>query len=127
MYANTAMSLMRIGIIIAVLMMGLVMLSLLSPQSAGDLELPRLVPTSVLGLRPEHRGELNKMNVPSSRYDELREEYAGDSKAQQQIDVCDPLTEYHEKMAEYIQATREGNKERIAELDDWFAKHYPDV
>jgi len=127
MYANSTAPLMKKGIVVLVALMGLVMLSLLGSQPTRDLELPRLVPTSVLGLRPEHHGELNKLNVSSSRFDVLREEYAGDSKAQQQIDVYDPLTEYHEKMAEYIQAIKEGNEERMTELEDWFGEHYPDV
>lgn len=127
MYTSTTMPLIKMCIAPLILLVGLVILSLLGSQPTGDLELPRLVPTSVFGLRPEHHGELNLPNVPSSRLDVLREEYAGDSKAQQQIDVYDPTTEYHEKIAEYVQAIKEGNKERMAELDDWFGEYYPDI
>ena len=109
------------------MLMVLILLSLVGPQPIRDLEPPHLVPTSMLGLKPEHHGELNKLNVPSSRFDTLRGEYANDPKAQQQIDVYDPSTMYHEKLKEYVQAIKENDKERMVELEDWFDEHYPDI
>jgi hypothetical protein len=121
--SNLGLSVVLFGVFI---LFGIVALITLS--QVQDIELPRSVPTIVPGLRPEHHGELNKvLDIPATRYDELRKEYEGNSAAQQQIDVYDPATEYHGKMGEYVEAIRSNNREKITELEDWFKEHYPDI
>ncbi len=79
------------------------------------------------GLKRKHHGELNKMDVPSWRYDQLRAKYANDSKALQQIDIYDPSTIYHRKLKKYTDALRFRQIDLIAKLETWFDEHYPDI
>ena len=79
------------------------------------------------GLLPQHHGELNKMNVPRARFDELRTLYANDPRALQQIEVDDPLTEYQDHIQSFICALKKGDT--IAELieEAWIEENYPDL
>ena len=105
-----------------------VALALLGSGIGRNVVLPCSVPTIASGLKPEHHGELNKVfGISPARYNELRKEYEGNLIAQQQIDVYDPATEYHEKLSEYVEAIKSNNKEKIAELENWFREHYPDI
>jgi hypothetical protein len=78
-----------------------------------------------MALTRVHHGELNKMNVPAGRYDELRREYAGDQRALQQIDVYDPCTEYNANLRELVTALRTRNDTSV--LEAWFSEHYPGI
>lgn len=80
-----------------------------------------------MGLLSKHHSELNKMNVQDGRYDELREEYKGNSAALQQIDVYDSKTVYHSKLKELRDALEAGDAAKERELGQWFAENYPDV
>jgi len=120
--SNLGLPIMLFGMLILFGVIALVMLG-----QVQDLELPYPVPTVVFGLKPEHHGELNRIGIPTARYDELRREYEGDSVAQQQIDVYDPATEYHKRLREYVEAFKLSDGEKITELKDWFEEHYPDI
>ena len=127
--SNSLLTLLKV-IISSVGLSGLAILllfSLANPQPIKDPKLPQSVLTSVPELKPEHHKELNLPNVASDRFEELRGEYANNPKAQQQIDVYDPTTEWHDKWAEYIQAAKEDNEEKMVELEEWFNEHYPDI
>jgi len=118
-------SLMVLALLFAI---GLVVLILLNSQPIGDLRLPHIVPAILPGLKPEHHSELNKvLGIPAARYDELRRAYEDDPVAQQQIDVYDPGTEYHVRLGEYVEALKKGDETKLAELEDWFKEHYPDI
>lgn len=80
-----------------------------------------------MGLSGKHHGELNKMNVAPSRYNELRKEYASNKTALQQIDVYDPNTDYREKIRELVIAIKSGNEKEEGELNLWFKSNYPDI
>jgi len=109
MLATRSYALTAIGLLLALGLAALV----LNPQAIGDLSLPHIVPTVVLGLRPEHHGELNKITTPATRYDELRREYEGNSIAQQQIDVYDPATEYHEQSKNMSRHSGQAMRKRL--------------
>lgn len=85
-------------------------------------------PKKSSGLSPEHHSELNK--VPGRdppRYDELRNKYAGDGVAQQQIDVYDGNTEYHDHLQAYTGALKSGNGAGERREEQWFESNYPDI
>jgi len=89
-------------------------------------------PMCMAGLKPKDHGFLNGLiNVPIEEkrkiYAQKRTEYADDPVAQQQIDVYDGDTEYHDKLSEFIQALHSGNSAKESELSAWFRKHYPDI
>ncbi len=123
MIATKSYALTAIGLLLA---LGLAALTLNS-QADGNLSLPRIVPTVAPGLSREHHSELNGMNIPATRYDELRAEYKGNSAAQQEIDAYDPTTEYHVQLEKFLEAFKANDEEKIAELEKWFKEHYPDV
>ncbi len=77
-----------------------------------------------MGLLPKHHGELNKVGIASSRYDELRAEYRNDAQALQQIDVYDPSTTYHDYMRKYIDAMGIQDNNTIVDCETWFNTHY---
>lgn len=81
----------------------------------------------MMGLTPEHHGELNKHNTSRERFAELRQQYADDKRALQQIDIYDPETEYHAKIKRYFTACKANDTEAMAELEAWFDWYYPDV
>jgi len=80
-----------------------------------------------VGLAPVHHRELNSWLCPSYRYDELREVYATDRVAQQQIDVYDPDTAYHTHIRRFRDAVRDGNADVEAKEHKWLKQYYPDV
>ena len=80
-----------------------------------------------MGLKRKHHKELNRVNVATCRYAQLRRQYAGDPIAQQQIDVYDPATEYHNKLALYKAALKSDDEAKQRQLEAWFAEHYPDI
>ncbi len=81
-----------------------------------------------MGLSKKHHKELNQvLSVSPGRYDELREKYANDPVALQQIDVYDPSTEYHQKLKQFVWSLQSGDEKKEAELRKWFEKHYPDI
>ena len=101
---------------------------LLGSGTGRNVTLPRSVPTIMSGLKPEHHDELNQvLGISPARYGELRREYENNPIAQQQIDVYDPATEYHERLREYVEALKLDDREKAAELEDWFEEHYPDI
>lgn len=79
------------------------------------------------GLKPKHHGELNKVDVPKSRLNQLRVEYEGDNVAQQQIDVYDGSTKYHDKLHKYKKAIKSDDAHQEGVLSKWFKKFYPDI
>jgi hypothetical protein len=87
------------------------------------------------GLIPQHHGDLNRpsLTYPGGkeardvRIAQLRQEYAGNSVAQQQIDVYADDTEYHTKLDEFKNALMSGDIAKEAELEAWFKEHYPDI
>ena len=97
--------------------------------------LPGEEPVCMAGLKPTHHGDLNRPSVVypggkearDRRIATLRAEYAGDKVAQQQIDVYDGDTEYHNKLREFVTALKTGNSAKEAELYAWFKEHYPDI
>ena len=83
--------------------------------------------SGVMGLSKKHYGELNRPGVTQSRYDELRRLYAGDSVAQQQIDVYDPQSSYRPLWQAYRDALESGDAGRIEAAKRKLRKHYPDI
>ncbi len=87
------------------------------------------------GLKPEHHGDLNRPEIVypggeearTARIAQLRQEYAGDSRAQQQMDVYEGGNEYSKHLSEYVEAMKSGNLARQKELEDWFHTNYPDL
>lgn len=77
------------------------------------------------GLSRKHHGELNALTARRGRHDELREQYAGDDLAQEQIDVYDPETEYHDHIEALVRAVEAGDEKAESRQDRWFRKHYP--
>ena len=80
-----------------------------------------------MGLSRQHHGELNRLGISRRRFQELREEYANDSVALQQIDVYDGSTEYNIKLMEFVDAVK--NKDEVSErrLAERFNTYYPDI
>ena len=81
----------------------------------------------MVGLSIEHHRRLNSWRCDPCLYDEMRGWYAGDVVALQQIDVYDPKSPYLEKLVEHRKALHEGDEEKVAELEQWFDEHYPDI
>lgn len=87
------------------------------------------------GLSPQHHGELNswkfQQGQPAEQRDAklagLRQQYSGDSKALQQIDVYNGHSEYNAKLKEYTGALKSGNEQKAGEIESWMHEHYPDV
>ena len=79
-----------------------------------------------MGLKRKHHEELNRA-IATYRYAQLRRQYAGDPIAQQQIDVYDPATEYHNKLSQYTAALKSDDEAKQRQLEAWFAEHYPDI
>lgn len=90
------------------------------------------------GLSPEHHGEMNhplstgfwkeKGITLEDRVKELREEYAGDDVARQQLDVYEGgNNEYHTQLKKYVEAFKSGNLEQQNKLEQWFKTNYPDI
>ena len=87
------------------------------------------------GLRPEHHGDLNRPEIVypggedarKARITELRQEYAGDTRALQQIDVYEGDNEYSRHMRQYVEAMKSGNLQKQQELEEWFHTNYPDL
>jgi hypothetical protein len=79
------------------------------------------------GLNPAHHGELNRMDAAPSRLAELREEYADDPVALQQIDVYDPDTEYYDHFLAYKDALLSGDSSVEAAELNWLTEHYGDI
>jgi hypothetical protein len=81
-----------------------------------------------MGLSRQHHSELNAVyNVKPGRYDELRQQYAQDPVALQQIDVYDGSTLYHVKLNEYANALKSKDFATEKKLEQWFKDHYPDI
>lgn len=80
-----------------------------------------------MGLSSKHHGELNKMEVNSSRYNELRQEYSDDKQALQQIDIYDPSTYYHQMFRKYREALQTRDDLIIAECEAWFQENYGEL
>jgi len=79
------------------------------------------------GLTPNHHGELNRRGISPGHYDALREEYIGDAVAQQQIDVYDGSTEYHDHFRDLVSALKSGDAVMENQEVEWFERYYPDV
>jgi hypothetical protein len=87
------------------------------------------------GLKPEHHGDLNRpsevypggQEARAERIGQLRKEYEGDTRAQQQIDIYEPGNEYHRRVYEYREALMNGNLAKQKELEAWFNQNYPDI
>jgi hypothetical protein len=80
-----------------------------------------------MGLSRQHHGELNKVNIDSSRYDELRQRYSNDPRALQQIDVYDPSSEYRRIFRKYRDALLVGDTQTIRECEEWFRENYSEL
>jgi hypothetical protein len=74
-----------------------------------------------MGLKPEHHDELNRMGVTRERYAELRQLYADDEKAQRQIDIYDPESEYQTWSRKYRDAANDESAEQ--EAWEWFERN----
>jgi len=72
-----------------------------------------------MGLKREHHGELNRMGVTRERYAELRQLYADDEKAQRQIDIYDPESEYQTWFRKYRDAVKQKRGGEAAEREAW--------
>ena len=87
------------------------------------------------GLSGQHHGELNRpvevfeggADAKAQRIALLREEYADDSKALQQIDVYEGSNEYSEKLTAFVGTLKSGNTGLQRRLTKWFRTHYPDI
>jgi len=87
------------------------------------------------GLSGQHHGELNRPEMvfpggeegKSARIAQLRQEYAGDTRALQQIDVYEGNNEYSRHLSAYVEAMKNGNSTRQKELEEWFHLNYPDL
>jgi hypothetical protein len=87
------------------------------------------------GLSPQDHGDLNRpsnvypggQEARDARLAELRDHYAGDPRARQQIDVYDSSTVYHDKLRKFTEALKSGDTARVAQLQAWFDEHYPDL
>jgi len=77
------------------------------------------------GLRRKHHGELNRMNVPSTRYDDLRYEYADNPLALEQIDIYDPSSQHVPLMRAYRDALKTRDEEAVATSLDALKREYP--
>jgi hypothetical protein len=95
-----------------------------------------LGPICTTGLKPEEHGDLNRPAGESypggdearkKRIAELRAEYAGDFKAQQQIDAYEGDNKYEQKMRLFIEAVTKGDDRAVNRLRKWFKKNYPDL
>jgi len=94
--------------------------------------LPGEEPVCMAGLKPVDHGFLNGLHLKSKEeqrkiYAQKRTEYAGDPVAQQQIDVYDGDTLYHDKLRELTDALKSGDTAKEAVLDAWFKEHYPNI
>ena len=87
------------------------------------------------GLSGQHHGDLNRPEIVypggeearTTKIAQLRQEYADDSKAQQQIDVYQGNNEYSRHMSQYVEAMKSGNLTKQNELEEWFHTNYPDI
>ncbi len=80
------------------------------------------------GLSSKHFEELNKaISIKRERYNELRHEYKGDSKAQQQIDVLDGNSKFHERYDQYRNALKNNDLKKQSILARWFRIFYPPI
>ena len=71
--------------------------------------------------------EFNDLDIEEKRkrYAELRELYADDKLALEQIDSLDGETEYHDKMGLLREAFLNKDFDKVRKLDQWFLEHYP--
>lgn len=84
------------------------------------------------GLSPKHHLELNDpyyvypggFEAKKKRLDELRQEYADDELALQQIDAYDSETELHIKLREYTMALKTQDEAAMTKLEEWFNTNY---
>lgn len=84
------------------------------------------------GLKHRHDELLNSI-VPDVDGDDfvrrtiarIRRLYAGDARAQKQIDAYDPSSEYFLKLTEYTALRRADNvdSDRLSELENWFREY----
>lgn len=90
---------------------------------------------NMAGLKPQHHGELNVpgqvfkggKEAKAKKITELRQEYANDPVALQQIDVYEGDNEYSHHLQLFVKALKSGDAAKEAELDAWFKEHYPDI
>ena len=88
------------------------------------------------GLSPEHHGDLNRAtevypggkDARAKRLTQLREQYAGDRVALQQLDVySDEDNAYHQALRKYKAAILSGNITLQSKLEEWLKENYPDI
>ncbi len=87
------------------------------------------------GLGPEDSRSLNRLNFPNKGAMEasdalvsrLRDKYANDPKALQQIDVFDARSPYQPKIDALSEALSSGDTIKAKELKDWLRENYPDI
>jgi len=77
------------------------------------------------GLSQEDHGKLNSLLSPTWAQDvvDCRRRYAGDEKAQRQIDTYAGEPAYNDHLSRYVDALKRGDTGRQAELEQWFAEH----
>jgi hypothetical protein len=93
------------------------------------------MPEKDKGLKPEDHGRLNYQNeslpvfevIRKQTVEELRSRYAGDTKAQQELNLYAWDEKYAEHIDKYKKALQEGNSAEQKKQEKWFHKHYPDV
>lgn len=81
-----------------------------------------------MGLSKQHHQELNTHRVPAQRYNELRQQYANDAQALQQIDAYDPNAEqYHAMLCKYREALKVCDEITAVACEAWFNEHYGEL
>ncbi len=76
------------------------------------------------GLSRNHHGQLNKMGITHD-YDAMRQEYASDPLALEQIDIYDGNSAYHKHNAKLRCALKTSDASAEGREDAWFQEHYP--
>lgn len=103
-----------------------------APKPA-DPALKGFEPLMMAGLSAEHLRELDDFKFhhgqtpeqKSARFTILRQKYAGDPLALEQIDMYDPTTDYHKKLMQFRDALKARNAAEADELYAWLREHYP--
>ena len=74
-----------------------------------------------------HHKELAGFNASPARLAELRARYAGDGIAQQQLDVYDANSPYHQHHRLFASALKRNDSATVAAEHQWLQDHYPAI